>query len=94
MKVKNVFNPSVLIATLLCGAVLPALAQVGPELQMAELSRKLQLTEQQKKELAPVVEQRDKEIKALKAETSMGELQNFVRLRKYRPIFETKRPGF
>ena len=57
---------------------------------MAELSRKLQLTEQQKKELAPVVEQRDKEIKALKAETSMGELQNFVGPRKYRPIFETK----
>jgi hypothetical protein len=44
MKVKIVFNPSVLIATLLFGIVLPALAQIGPELQMAELSRKLQLT--------------------------------------------------
>ena len=60
MKTKNVFNPSVLVATLLFAIVLPALAQIGPELQMAELSRKLQLTEQQKKELTPVVEQRDK----------------------------------
>ena len=55
MKVKIVFNPSVLIVTLLFGIVLPALAQTGPELQMAELSSKLQLNEQQKKELAPVV---------------------------------------
>ena len=61
---------------------------------MAELSRKLQLNEQQKKELAPVAEQRDKEIKALKADTSMGKLQNFVRPMKSRRIFETKRPGF
>jgi hypothetical protein len=83
MKIKIVFNLSVLIATLLCGVVLPALAQVGPELQMAELSRKLQLNEQQKKGLTPVVEQRDKEIKALKADKSMGKLQ---KLRKAQEI--------
>ena len=50
---------------------------------MAELSRKLQLTEPQKNELAPVVEQRDKEIKALRADTSMGKLQ---KLRKAQEI--------
>ena len=83
MKVKNVLNPSVLIATLLFGIVLPALAQIGPELQMAELSRKLQLNQQQKKELAPVVEQRYKEIKGLRADTSIGKLQ---KLRKAQEI--------
>jgi protein CpxP len=62
-------------AGLLCGIVLPALAQVGPELQMSELSKKLELTDQQKKELTPIVEERDKEVKALKADTSMGKLQ-------------------
>ena len=74
-EIQNCLNPSILIVTLLFGTVLPALAQVGPELQAAELSKKFQLTEQQKKELAPVVEQRDKEIKALKANISMGKLQ-------------------
>ena len=42
---------------------------------MVELSKKLQLTDQQKKELTPIVEERDKKIKALKADTSMGKLQ-------------------
>src|ERR1700720_2351337 len=63
------------IAALFFGIVFPALAQIGPELQMAELSKKLQLTDQQKKELTPIVEERDKKIKALKADTSMGKLQ-------------------
>jgi len=53
----------------------PAFAQIGPELQMAALSKKLQLTDTQKKQLAPIVEQRDREAKALKADTSMGKLQ-------------------
>jgi hypothetical protein len=75
MKTRNVFKPSVIIAALFFSILFPALAQNGPELQLAELSKKLQLTDQQKKELAPVVEQRDKEIKALKADTSMGKLQ-------------------
>jgi Spy/CpxP family protein refolding chaperone len=64
-----------LIAGLLFGIVFPAFAQIGPELQMAELSKKLQLTDQQKQELSPIMEERDKQIKALKADTSMGKLQ-------------------
>jgi len=65
----------VVFVGLLFGIVLPVLAQMGPELQMAELSKKLQLTDQQKKDLTPIVVQRDKQIKALKADTSMGKLQ-------------------
>jgi hypothetical protein len=66
---------SVVFAGLLFGILFHALAQVGAELQMAELSKKLELTDQQKKDLTPIVEQRDKQIKALKADTSMGKLQ-------------------
>jgi len=94
MKIKNVFNLSVLIAILLFGVVLPALAQIGPELPMSELSRKLQLDEQQKKELAPVVEQRDKEIKALKADTSMGKLQKLRKAQEIQANFRNQAARF
>ena len=72
---KNLFKPSVVLAALFFCILSPAFAQIGPELQMAELSKKLQLTDAQKKQLAPIVEQRDREAKALKADTSMGKLQ-------------------
>jgi periplasmic protein CpxP/Spy len=75
MKANNTFQFCILFAGLLFGVVFPAPAQVGPELQMAELSKKLQLTDQQKKELTPIVEQRDQKIKALKADTSTSKLQ-------------------
>jgi periplasmic protein CpxP/Spy len=76
------------IAALFFGILFPALAQIGPELQMAELSKKLQLTDQQKKELTPIVEERDKQVKALKADTSTGKLQ---KLRKASGIQENFR---
>jgi precorrin-4 methylase len=63
------------VAAILFSIALSAAAQIGTELQMSELSKKLQLTEQQTKELTPIVEQRDKQIMALKADTSMGKLQ-------------------
>jgi hypothetical protein len=72
------------IAALFFGLVFPALAQMGPELQMAELSKKLQLTDQQKKELTPIVEERDKQVKALKADTSTGNCKSCARLRRSR----------
>jgi hypothetical protein len=75
MKANHRFRFSAVFAALLVGIVFPALAQIGPELQMAELSKKLGLTDQQKKELTPIVETRDKQIKALKADTSQGKLQ-------------------
>ena len=79
------FRFFVLCVGLLFGVVFPALAQIGPELQMAELSQKLQLTDQQKKDLTPIVRQRDKQIKALQANASMGKLQ---KLRKAAEIQE------
>jgi periplasmic protein CpxP/Spy len=75
MNTKIVFRPSIVITALFFSILFPAVAQTGVELNMAVLSKKLQLTDQQKKQLAPIVEQRDKEIKALKADTSLGKLQ-------------------
>jgi periplasmic protein CpxP/Spy len=75
MKTNPIFRFSTLFAVLLFGIVFPVFAQIGAELQMAELTKKLQLTEQQQKNLAPIVEQRDKQIMALKADTSTGKLQ-------------------
>ena len=56
---------------------------------MAELSKKLQLTEP-KKELTPVVEQRDKEIKALRADTSMGKLQKLRKAQEIQANFRNR----
>jgi len=61
---------------------------------MAELSTKLQLNEQQKKELAPVVEQRDKEIKDLKADTSTGKLQKLRRAKEIQANFRNQAARF
>jgi len=73
MKANHPFKSSIFLAGLmLFGIVFSTFAQ---ELQMAELSKKLQLTDQQKKELTPIVQERDKKIKALKADTSTGKLQ-------------------
>ena len=49
--------------------------QAMPKLQMAELTKKLQLTEQQQKQIAPLVAERDKKAEALEADKSMGNLQ-------------------
>ena len=91
---KNLFKPPVVLAALFFCILSPAFAQVGPELQMAELSKKLQLTDAQKKQLAPIVEQRDREAKALKADTSMGKLQKLRKVQEIQTIFETRRLKF
>jgi hypothetical protein len=49
--------------------------QAIPKLQMAELTKKLQLTEQQQKQIAPLVAERDKKVEALQTNKSMGKLQ-------------------
>jgi hypothetical protein len=72
-----------LAAGLLLALVLPVLAQIGVELTLAELTKQLHLTDQQRKELAPVVEERNKKIEALKADTSATKLQ---KLRKAKEI--------
>jgi hypothetical protein len=75
LQTKNRFRIPAGVAALLLSIALSAVAQTGPQLQMAELRTKLQLTDQQTKQLTPIVEQRDKQIMALKADTSMGKLQ-------------------
>jgi len=52
-----------------------ALAQTGGELQLAELTKKLQLNAQQQKAMAPIVAERNQKAKALMDNTSMGKLQ-------------------
>jgi protein CpxP len=94
MKTKKVFKLSVVITSLFFCTLFPALAQMGPELQMAELSKKLQLTDQQKKDLAPIVEQRDKEIKALRADTSMGKLQKLRKATEIQTNFRSRASKF
>lgn len=88
MKAQNQLAFPLLFIALLIGMVFPAFAQIGPELQIAELSQKLQLTDQQKKQLTPIIEERDKQVKALKADTSSGKLQ---KLRKASEIQENFR---
>ena len=90
MKATPIFKSPVVFAVLFFGIVFSALAQVGPELQMAELSKKLELTDQQKKDLTPIVEQRDKQAKALKADTSMGKLQKLHKAMEIQANFKEK----
>ncbi len=88
MKAQNKLMFPIVFAVLLFGIAFPAFAQMGAELQIAELSQKLQLTDQQKKQLLPIVEERNKQAKALKADTSSGKLQ---KLRKASEIQENFR---
>jgi len=57
-----------------CCGHLPGSAS-DAETAMAELTKKLQLTEQQQKQIAPLVAERDKKAEALEADKSMGKLQ-------------------
>jgi periplasmic protein CpxP/Spy len=90
MKPTTILRLHILVAILFIGLLTPARAQIGPELQMAELSKKLQLTEEQKKELAPVVAERDKKIKALKSDTSMGKLQKLRKAKELQDDFRNQ----
>ena len=78
---------SVLIAFLFLVFATPLTAQRIAVIQMAELTKKLQLTDQQQKGLAPVVEQRDREVAALKANTSMGKLQKLRKIEEIQTNF-------
>ena len=71
---------SVLVAFFYLVVALPLIAQHIEGIQMAELTRKLHLTDQQRKELAPVVEKRDREVAALKANTSLSKIQKLRKI--------------
>jgi hypothetical protein len=79
----SVWRFPLLMAGLLLAFVLPVFAQFGVALTLGELTKELHLTDQQRKELTPIVEQRDKKIEALKADTSATKLQ---KLRKAKEI--------
>ena len=83
MKVSKLIQPCAAIAVVLFLAITTTVAQMGPELQLAELTKELQLSAQQEKALAPIVAERDQKAKALIADTSMGPLQ---KLRKAQEI--------
>ena len=83
MKVSKLIQPCVAIAVILFLGITTAVAQMGAELQLAELTKELQLSAQQEKALAPIVAERDQKAMALMADTSMGRLQ---KLRKAQEI--------
>jgi Spy/CpxP family protein refolding chaperone len=59
-------------------------------LQMKELTEKLQLNEQQQKALTPIVAQRDKAVKALMGNTSMGKLQKLRKVQEIQTNFRAQ----
>jgi len=76
MKSNSLLSRCICFAIVLLSVSAISLAQQAiPRLQMAELTKKLQLTEQQQKQIAPLVAERDKKAEALEADKSMGKLQ-------------------
>jgi periplasmic protein CpxP/Spy len=76
MKPHTFFRQCAFVAiVLLSTSALTLSQQAIPKLQLAELTKKLQLTEQQQKQIAPLIAERDKKAEALEADKSMGKLQ-------------------
>ena len=80
MKSFNALKQLVILTTAAFCFTSFALGQVMEALQMKELTEKLQLNEKQQQALTPIVAQRDKSLKALKADTSAGKLQKLRKL--------------
>ena len=72
---KLVRQYAIFVIVFLSASAMSFAQQALPKLQMAELTKKLQLTEQQQKQIAPLVAERDKKAEALEADKSMGKLQ-------------------
>ncbi len=83
MKIIKIIQPFVIFMVVIFSFTNLAIGQAMEGLQLAELTEKLQLNEQQQKALTPIVAQRDKAVKALVANTSLGKLQ---KLRKVEAI--------
>jgi hypothetical protein len=76
MKTTKLFRQCVTIAIVFLSLSAISLAQQKiAKLQMAQLTKELQLTEQQQKQIAPLVAERDKKAEALETDKSMGKLQ-------------------
>jgi Spy/CpxP family protein refolding chaperone len=83
MRTIKIIPPLVIFSAAIFWFTNLAVGQVMEGLQLTELTEKLQLNDQQQKALTPIVAQRDKAIKALLANTSLGKLQ---KLRKVEAI--------
>jgi Spy/CpxP family protein refolding chaperone len=80
MKSVSAIKQLVILATAVFCFTSFAMGQVMEGLQVKELTEKLQLNEQQQKAITPIVAQRDKALKALKADISTGKLQKLRKL--------------
>ena len=80
MRSTNAIKQLVVVATAVFCLTSLAIGQMVEALQMKELTEKLQLNEKQQQALTPIVAQRDKSLKALKADTSAGKLQKLRKL--------------
>jgi Spy/CpxP family protein refolding chaperone len=90
MKAIKVMQQFGLIASLVLCVTATAIGQGVEGLQLTELTKKLQLTEQQQKAMAPIIAKRDEQAKALKANTSMGKLQKLRKLEEIQTNFRTQ----
>jgi Spy/CpxP family protein refolding chaperone len=90
MKSINAIKQLVVLATVVFCFTSLAIGQVMEGLQIKELTEKLQLNEQQQKALTPIVAQRDKAIKGLMANTSMGKLQKLRKVEAIQTNFRTQ----
>jgi len=80
----------VVIALFSLGCVTSLFGQALAGLQLAELTKKLQLTEQQQKQLAPAIAERDREAEALKADTSLNKIQKLRKISEIQNNFRSK----
>ena len=86
----HVYRISIFVTALLFSFTFAAMAQLIVDLQLAELTKELQLSAHQQKELTPVIEQRDKQLEALKADSSMGKLQKLEKLKEIQTSFHQR----
>jgi hypothetical protein len=63
------------MAFLFTGLTVSTLAADVPTLGLAELTSKLKLTDQQQKQIAPLVTERDQKVEAIKNDKSLGRAQ-------------------
>ncbi len=94
MKTNKLFRQCVTFAIVFLSASAISLAQQAmPKLQMAELTKKLQLTEQQQKQIAPLVAERDKKAEALEADLNADQVKKLDALQAERRAKLTKGKG-
>jgi hypothetical protein len=89
-KYKRASTFSLLTVGLILAVVLPVFAQIGVALTLAELTKQLHLTDQQRKELAPIVEERDKKFEVLRADTSATKIQKLRQAREIQSNFTSE----